>query len=155
MQYFIKLLLHIKEFLKTDKVKNSYVILLLFLLLNHLLTVLVHLEVSFELEVSFYTYKYIQTLALFSNQSEQFLPGCVGHFCFNEEPFIYCDEKVYEWSLLISKLMKHGSSFTDFKAIGDLKSYFSLLISTHCFSDYVNFVLRGTSIGLRYKTQKQ
>lgn len=59
MQYFIKLLLHIKEFLKTDKVKNSYVILLLFLLLNHLLTVLVHLEVSFELEVSFYTYKYI------------------------------------------------------------------------------------------------
>lgn len=51
--------------------------------------------------------------------------------------------------------MKHGSSFTDFKEIGDLKSYFSLLISTHCFSDYVNFVLRGTSIGLRYKTQKQ
>lgn len=41
------------------KGRIGYVILLPFLLLNHLLTVLVHLEGTFELEIRFYTYKYI------------------------------------------------------------------------------------------------
>lgn len=51
--------------------------------------------------------------------------------------------------------MKHNSSFTDFEEIEDMGSYFLLLISIHCFSGYVNFVLRGTSIGVTCKTQKQ
>ena len=137
------------------KVRNGYVILLLFLLLSHLLTVLVHLEVSFELEVSSYAYKYIYTLALFPNQSKQLRLGYACHFCFNKKQYNFSGEKGYEWSLLISKLMKNGSSFTSLEEIGDLGSYFSLLIFTYCFSSYVNLAPRGTSLGVRCKTEKR
>lgn len=39
--------------------RKGYVILLLFLIVNHFLTVLMPLEVGFELKVSSYTYKYL------------------------------------------------------------------------------------------------
>lgn len=56
MQHFLKLLfLTIKEFLKMYMVSNGYGILLLFLLVNHRLTVLLPWAVGFELEVSSYT----------------------------------------------------------------------------------------------------
>lgn len=64
-------------------------------------------------------------------------------------------KKACEQSLLMSKLMKHGSNFTDSREVGALGSYFSRLISIPCISGYVNSVLRGTGIGVRCKTQKQ
>lgn len=99
MHYFTKLFLSIKEFLKMYMVRNGYVILLVFLLLNHLLTVLGHLEVpkflfgnSIVLNLKFlHTHRNTYKLVLFPNQSEQFLMGCVRHFHCNKKQFIYYD----------------------------------------------------------------